>query len=79
MAVTRTQATELYVALFGRAPDTQGLGFWMGKVNDGHIEDVQTLGQKMFDTDAAREMFPSVLRGCLQIRRLAAASAGVLR
>jgi hypothetical protein len=30
MAVTadmRTQVTELYVALFGRAPDTEGLGF----------------------------------------------------
>ncbi|MFZ6802163.1 DUF4214 domain-containing protein, partial [Undibacterium sp. Di24W] len=38
MAITaamRTQITELYVSLFGRAPERDGLAFWVGKLDAG--------------------------------------------
>ena len=38
MAITvamRTQVSQLYVSLFGRAPDGEGLGFWVAALAGG--------------------------------------------
>ena len=51
--------SQLYVALFGRAPDAQGLDFWAGLLASG-----QTLTQAadtMFGTAPARAYFPNFL------------------
>src|SRR5205085_2260148 len=55
----RTQITELYVALFGRAPDAEGLGFWVGKLNAG--ESFVAIANQMFGTEPARDYYPSFL------------------
>ena len=54
-----TGVSQLYVALFGRAPDAQGLDFWAGLLSSG-----QTLAQvadTMFGTAPARAYFPNFL------------------
>lgn len=62
MAITvemRTQVSELYVALFGRAPDGEGLGFWTGKLNAG--ESMAQVADEMYATAPARDYYPSFL------------------
>ncbi len=62
MAITtamRTQVTQLYVALFGRAPEADGLGFWVQKMGNG--ETFAAIAQQMFQVDAARTYYPSFL------------------
>lgn len=62
MAITiqmRTDVSGLYVALFGRAPDSEGLGYWVQQVDQG-----QTLAQvadAMYGTAPARTYYPSYL------------------
>ncbi|MEJ6021944.1 DUF4214 domain-containing protein [Ramlibacter sp. PS4R-6] len=55
----RTQISQLYVALFGRAPDAEGLGFWVSKLNAG--ESMVSIANQMFATDPARAYYPSFL------------------
>lgn len=59
MAVTvemRTQVSQLYVALFGRAPDSEGLAFWTQMLANGtSVEDV---ADTMYATDPARSYYP---------------------
>lgn len=60
MAITvqmRETVSQLYVSLFGRAPDGEGLGYWVGQLNAG-----QTMAQvanAMFATAPARAYYPS--------------------
>ena len=60
MAITvamRTEITQLYVALFGRAPDSDGLGFWVNLRNQGHT--LTQIANSMYATDAARPYYPT--------------------
>jgi S-layer protein len=60
MAVTaqnRIDVSNLYVSLFGRAPDGEGLGFWANKLGDG--ASVTSVANEMFATAPARSFFPS--------------------
>lgn len=62
MAITvamRTQVSELYVALFGRAPDAEGLGFWTQKLDEGNS--FTTIANAMYDTAPARAYYPLFL------------------
>lgn len=62
MAITaamRTQVSQLYVALFGRAPDSDGLGFWVQQLGNG--ASFASVAQQMFSADAARAYYPSFL------------------
>jgi len=55
----RTQVTELYVALFGRAPDGAGLGFWTGALASG--VPIKTIAQSMYDSSESRPLYPAFL------------------
>jgi Ca2+-binding RTX toxin-like protein len=60
MAITvamRTQVSQLYVSLFGRAPDGEGLGFWVGALNNGMS--FAQVAESMYNTSPARAYYPS--------------------
>ena len=64
MAVTvtpemRTQVSQLYVALFGRAPDSEGLGYWVQQVANG--ASIATVADAMYGTTPARTYYPLYL------------------
>ena len=62
MAVTtqmRTQVTQLYVSLFGRAPEAGGLGYWVQQLGEG--KSLQTVAQDMFNVAPSRAYYPSYL------------------
>ena len=64
MAVTvtpemRTQVSQLYVALFGRAPDSEGLGYWAQQVANG--ASIATVADAMYGTTPARTYYPLYL------------------
>ena len=62
MAVTtqmRTQVTQLYVSLFGRAPEASGLGYWVQQLGEG--KSLQTVAQDMFNVAPSRVYYPSFL------------------
>jgi hypothetical protein len=62
MAITvamRTEVSQLYVALFGRAPDADGLGYWTQRVDSG--DSMTTIANAMYGTDPARAYFPLFL------------------
>jgi len=62
MAITvemRTQVSELYVALFGRAPDGEGLGFWVGELDSG--KSLTDVANTMYATAPARAYYPAFL------------------
>lgn len=52
----RTEVAQLYVALFGRAPLSEGLGFYSQKVASGMS--VPQVAQEMFNLDVARSYYP---------------------
>ena len=52
-----TKVTQLYVAMFGRAPDIEGLNFWGGAIDGG--QSVAKIAQDMFATTPARAYFPT--------------------
>src|SRR5699024_10381275 len=59
MAITVQMPTEisgLYVALFGRAPDTEGFDFWIGRLGQG--DTLAQVAEAMFATDSARQVYP---------------------
>jgi S-layer protein len=60
MAVTtamRDQVAQLYVALFGRAPDAEGLGYWVGLMGQG--QSFTQVANSMYGTSPARAYFPT--------------------
>lgn len=61
MAITaqmRTQVSQLYVALFMRAPDAEGLAYWTGQIDTGG-KTVAQVAQSMYDTAPARTYYPT--------------------
>lgn len=62
MAITvamREQVTQLYVSLFARAPEADGLGHWVKDLDNGST--FAQVAQRMFAVDAARALYPSFL------------------
>ena len=62
MAITaqmRTEISQLYVALFGRAPDGEGLGYWVHLRDQGRS--LAEIANTMFATQAARSYYPTFL------------------
>lgn len=62
MAITvamRTEISQLYVALFGRAPDAEGLGFWVQLRDQG--QSLTQIANTMYATTPARAYYPSFL------------------
>jgi hypothetical protein len=60
MAITvamRTQVSQLYVSLFGRAPDGEGLGFWVNALDSGKT--IAQVAQEMYATAPARAYYPA--------------------
>lgn len=55
----RTEISQLYTALFGRAPDADGMGFWVGLRNDG--QSLTQIANTMYDTAPARAYYPLFL------------------
>ena len=53
----RAEVAQLYVALFGRAADLEGLNFWTAQRNSGKT--MAEVAQAMFDTTPARAYYPS--------------------
>jgi len=59
MAITvamRTEVAQNYVALFGRAPDSDGLSYWVQQLGAGASS--VAVAQAMYDTTPARAYFP---------------------
>jgi hypothetical protein len=52
----RTEISQLYVSLFGRAPDGEGLGFWVKSYSDGNT--LAKIAQSMYETAPARAYYP---------------------
>ena len=52
----RTEISNLYVSLFGRAPDGEGLGFWVSSYANGNT--IAKIAQAMYDTAPARAYYP---------------------
>ncbi|NBQ87400.1 MAG: DUF4214 domain-containing protein, partial [Betaproteobacteria bacterium] len=50
------EISQLYVALFGRAPDTEGLDFWAGRRSGG--ESMAQLADAMYGVAPARVFYP---------------------
>ena len=60
MAITaamRTQVSQLYVALFGRAPDSDGLGYWVNELGNG--KSLTSVADTMYATAPARAYYPT--------------------
>jgi hypothetical protein len=53
----RTDVTGLYVSLFGRAPESGGLGYWVSQLDAGKT--LAQVAQEMYNVDAARVMYPA--------------------
>lgn len=59
MAITvqmRTEVSQLYVAIFGRAPDGEGLGYWVQQLNAG--QSLIDVANTMYATAPARAYYP---------------------
>jgi hypothetical protein len=52
----RTEISQLYVSLFGRAPDGEGLGFWVSSYSKGNS--LANIAQSMYETAPARAYYP---------------------
>jgi len=52
----RTEISQLYVSLFGRAPDGEGLGFWVSSYANGNS--IAKIAQSMYEVPAARAYYP---------------------
>lgn len=59
MQNAREEVTKLYISLFGRAPDLEGLEFWSGRIKAG--ETVSSVASQMFSVEPARRFFPEGL------------------
>jgi predicted nucleic acid-binding Zn-ribbon protein len=58
MALTKTEVSQLYVSVFGRASEGEGNTYWQ---NDAAATDMSTTADIMLDTDAAKEYFGDTL------------------
>lgn len=58
-AAQQTAISELYVAFFGRAADSEGLGFWAGALAGG--KSIETIAQDMYLTAPARAYYSTAL------------------
>ena len=56
-AQTRTEISQLYVALFGRAPDTEGLAYWAAQRDAG--TSLMAVADRMYATTPARQDYAS--------------------
>ena len=56
----RIDVSDLYVALFGRAPDGEGLGYWSNELAGGKT--LAQVANAMFNTEPARAFFPTFQR-----------------
>jgi trimeric autotransporter adhesin len=59
MAITAamsTQVTQLYVSLFNRAPERDGLGYWVQELGAG--KSLTTVAAEMFAVEPARAVYP---------------------
>lgn len=56
MEAPREEITKLYISLFGRAPDLEGLDFWSSKLLAG--ESVASVAEQMYSVEPARRFFP---------------------
>jgi len=56
-AQMNTQVTQLYTALFFRAPDATGLAYWAGKMDGGNT--LAQVAVDMYNTAPARVTYPS--------------------
>lgn len=52
----QTTVTQLYIALFGRAPDPEGLAFWVQRLQEG--QSVKSVANTMLATAPGQEMYP---------------------
>ena len=55
----RTQVSQLYVSLFGRAPEVDGLTYWVKSMGDGAT--FAQIAQQMYDVQAARAYYPGYM------------------
>jgi Bacterial Ig-like domain (group 2) len=55
-SAVQQEISQLYVALFGRAPDTEGLDFWAGRRSGG--ESMAQLADAMYGVAPARVFYP---------------------
>ena len=56
-AQNRADVSNLYVALFGRAPDGEGLGYWSSQLANG--ASLSNVANAMFSVPAARAYYPA--------------------
>ncbi len=56
-AQNRADVSDLYVALFGRAPDGEGLGYWSNQLSGG--QSLTQVANAMFNTTPARAFYPT--------------------
>lgn len=68
MAITtamQTQVAELYVAMFNRAPEAEGLGYWVNQLDTvalgGGGLTINQVAEAMYDTEPARVIYPLLL------------------
>jgi len=52
------QVTEIYVATFGRAPDAEGLAYWVNEVETGSLT-IEQVAQSFFDQPETQAKYPS--------------------
>ena len=57
-ATTASKISQLYVSLFGRAPDSAGLAFWSEALDSGAWT-LSSIAKSMFDTTPARAYYPT--------------------
>jgi len=56
---TVSSVINLYIGLFGRSPDTEGLSYWVNQIDAG--TPIATVAQDMYNTEAARPYYPLTL------------------
>ena len=54
--VLQEKISQLYVSLFGRAPEKSGLDYWVSEIELGRTW--QQVAQSMYDVEPSREMYP---------------------
>jgi hypothetical protein len=57
LKLTQSRVTEIYVATFGRAPDTAGLAYWVGQVERGYLT-LDQVAQSFFDQPETKAKYP---------------------
>jgi Ca2+-binding RTX toxin-like protein len=55
-----TQLIEIYIATFNRAPDADGLAYWLANITDNNWS-VDDVAKSMFDSEEVSEKYPTTL------------------